>query len=344
MEEIKEIETGRVRGYLDLDSYFEQRLGREFIDNEDLFANGLIDLEQGGRTSLFWILDEEGNKLALFKEPLNYDGYEGYGELISEEVSKLFGMPTAHYDLASYRGIKGILSYNFLKEYDSYYSGFDVLADFYEQKLQKDKELSELYGIDYYKDDLDSATDKLNNLEDIWGILEDKYKDYPDKQYIVKRIMDGLVDKLVFDILMINEDDHCSNWGQVDDLEKGKVLAPQFDNSSILNLYKNIYTEKFASGKDIEDKELRLTVDNKGITKPLEVLSQFLGVSDSEYTDLVRDRVNILKENVEKIPTIIELRTEHEMPDYVKRYFITTMNTHLDKVSEVVETKGKSVK
>jgi hypothetical protein len=344
MEDVKQIETPRVNGYLDLDDYFFNRLGRKAVDEEDLYNHGLIELELGGRSDGFWILDESGNRIALFKEPMNRQGNEAYAELVSEEVSKILGMPTAHYDLAKYKGAKGVVSYNFIKTYDGYKPGFDIIADFYEDKLEYDPEMSQLYGIDYLTDTIDDATTKLNNLEDIWRILEDRYQDYPNREYIVSTLMNGLVDKLIFDILMVNIDDHCGNWGQLDSLEEGKVLAPQFDNARIINLHKNILTEKFVTDETIEDKELSLVVDSTGVSKPLEVLQYFLNISSSEYTDLVRDKVNTLKEHIGDVPLIIEHRTETPMPEYLKRYLAITMTEHLDKVSEIVNGKSKSNK
>lgn len=344
MENIQEIDTKRVNGWLDLDSYFVNRLGRNFTDREDLFNERLIDIENGGRSNKFWILSEDKEKIALFKEQLSVDSDESYAELISEEISKILGMPTAHYDLATFNGEKGVISYNFIKKEDSYYSGFDIITDFYEQKLENNSELSELYGIDYYRNDIDDVLDKLNNLEDVWIILEEKYKGFHDKERIVSRIVNGLVDKLIFDILTVNVDDHCDNWGELDSLEDGRILAPQFDNARIINLHKNIFIEKTNSKETLQDKELVFTVDNSKIRKPLEVLDHFLKVSSSEYTDLVIRKVNTLKDNIDNVPSRIENRTEFPMPRYLKEYFTTTMHDHLDKVEEVIYKKGKGSK
>ena len=341
MENLEEIKTPRINGYLNLDSYFLRRLGRPAEDEEDLFSHGLIDIEVAGRSNKFWILDEQGNRIALFKEPINPQGDETYAELISEEVSKILGLPTAHYDLAIFGGCNGVLCYNFVKEYDSYQSGFDILMDFYDSKLENNKENSELYGIDNISDTIDDVSEKLNNLETAWCILEDKYKNHPNKEYIVSTIVDGLVNKLIFDILMVNVDDHCDNWGELDSLEEGRRLAPQFDNARVINLHNNIAVEQFASKETIEDKNLSFVVDNTGITKPLEVLKYFLNISSSEYTDLVRDKVNTLREHIDDVPSIIEERTEVPMPKQLKKYFITTMNEHLERVSEIVDNKIK---
>src|SRR5699024_6621560 len=138
--------------------------------------------------------------------------------------------------------------------------------------------------------------------------------------------VDRVVDKLIFDILTVNIDDHTENWGILDDIEEGKMLSPQFDNARILNLHRNILVEKFASSQKLHDKELYLTVDNSKNKKPLDVLKHFLDISSSEYRDRVIDKVVKLQEKIEVIPNIIEERTYHPMPKYLKGYFITTMN------------------
>ena len=86
-----------------------------------------------------------------------------------------------------------------------------------------------------------------------------------------------------------------------------------------------------------------LTVDNSSVRKPLDVLKRFLDISSSEYRDLVIDKVNKLQEGIDSIPEIIEKRTEYPMPSYLKGYFVSTVNDHLQKVNEVIyDIKGKN--
>lgn len=335
---MEEIKTNRVNGYLDLDNYFINKLNRDYIDEEDLFVNGLIELEMSGVSNKFWILSSEGEKIALFKEQALYSD-ESYAELFAEEIAIVLNIPTAHYDLAKFNGNKGVISYNFIKQYNEYYSGFDIVSDFYEQKLENDEELSKLYNIDYYNDTIDDVVDKLNNLEDVWFILEERFKNNPSKQYIVKDIVNGLVNRLIFDILTINIDRHVDNWAIIDD-----TTAPLFDNSRILNMHKNVLTENLSNDVTLEDKELLFTVDNEHIRKPLEVLEHFLKISSSEYKDMVIDKVNNLQQNIEIIPEKIESRTENEMPKYLKTYFINSMHEHLGKVNEVIYKDSKGTK
>lgn len=341
---MEELVTKRINGYLDLDSYFIEKMGRQYNDLEDLSSNGLIDIEPSILQNKFWIIDPKtGYRIALFKSQQAFSD-EAYAELLSEEVAKVLNIPVAHYDLATFNGKKGVLSYNFIKEYDDYYSGFDIILDFYDEKLIKDEELSKLYNIDNQNDGVEDVVNKLNNLEDVWSILEDRYKNHPRKEEIVPKIVDGLVDRLIFDILMINADRHADNWGELDSIGKGKDLSPAFDNARTLNMHNNVIIESFDDDVIIQDQELRFTVDNSNEKKPLEVLDKFLKISSSEYKDRVIEKVKVLEENVEFIPLRVEERTKKQMPDYLKSYFIHYMYDHLDKVNEVINNHNKGTK
>ena len=269
----------------------------------------------------------------LFKEQKNYS-FEAYSELFAEEIAKILGFRNAHYDLAMFNGVEGVISYNFLKETESSYSGFDVIADFYERTLEDDPELLKCYNIDLTKDTIDDVIEKLNNLEDIWSILEDKYKNHYFKQQIVYNIMDKLVDKLTFDILTVHTDDHCDNWALV-----GNGLSPSFDNSRILNLHRNVLDEEIVE-QSLTEKDLLLTIDNSK-TKPLEVLEQFINISSSEYKDRFIEKVNKLEENIEYIPGIISKRTEYQIPNEISSYVMHHMYEHLDKVNSVLHKVSK---
>jgi len=332
---MKEIKTDRFRGYLNLDSYFIKKLGREFIDLEDLFINGLIDYEPDGISEKFWILSPSGDRVALYKSEIP-GSYESYVELLVEEVAKVMQIPAAHYDLAMFNGGKGVISYNYLKNNSVDYSGFDVISEFYEKNLQDDKELSSLYNIDYVNDSIDDVCDKLNNLQDIWCILEERFANAPNKREIVKSIMDGLVDKLMLDVITVAIDSHTDNWKIVDD----KYSSPVFDNSRSLGIFTKYKKTQVNEDKKFEDSEMLLTVDNENINKPLEVLEYFLKISSSEYKERFIEKLNNVKENIDVIPTRIEERTNASMPEHLKNHFITNMNEYLEKVSQIANDKG----
>lgn len=330
---MEEIKTSRVKGRLDLDEYFHKRLNRDWEDLEELESAGIIETETSGRSDKFWILSEEGERIALFKIT-NWKSDEDYAELLGEEIAKALNMETAHYDLAKFSLNKGVISYNFLEPYETLYAGTDIIFDFYEEKLEDNEELQALYGLSS-DDTIDDACTKLNNLEDLWSILEDKYKNDYNKSYIIKRIMDGLIDKLIFDILTVNVDDHVENWA-IKGGRQGKELTPVYDHGRILNLHMNVAVENSLGRGDLTQKELLLKVDNSNTKKPLEVLDKFLHISSSEYVDYVKEKVELLQERVEVIPKIVEERTCYPMSDYIKNYFVTSCLNHLNEVSEVV--------
>lgn len=338
---MEEIKTTRVHGWLALNIYFTKRLGTSWFDRDDLEERGIIERINEGVNDKFWILSEEGEHLALFKG--QQDVNQAYAELISEEICKILGIRTAHYDLAIFDGKQGIISYDFMQEFDSYDSGFDVIADFYENNLIDNQEMSNLYGIDDNRDSIEEVVTKLNNLEDIWAILENRYRDAPNKQEIVSNILDQLVDVLLLDILTTNVDRHCDNWGIVHDGDK-LMVAPLFDNERILGLYRTKAGFLGKNGENLNDKNLLFTTENSLFSKPFEVLNHFLDVSSNEYQDRVKEKVSLLQNGIDSIPESIEKRTEYPMPENIKNYFLDAMHDHLERVSNIVEGKNKSYK
>ena len=331
---MSEIKTNRINGYLNLNHYFFKRLGREFVDLEDLYINGLIEYEPEGISNKFWILSDEGEKIALYKQNIP-NSYEAYAELLVEEIANIMDIPTAHYDLAMFNGNYGVISYSFTKGTSVDYSGFEVISEFYAMNLEDDPELSELYNIDYVNDNIDDVCDKLNNLQDIWSILENRFKDDPNKDKIVKTIMDGLVSKLMLDIIVVGIDSHCDNWKIIDD----EHFAPVFDNSRSLGIYAKFRGSNVTNDRRLEDYKLLLTVDDEKINKPLEVLKYFLKISSSEYRDIFVEKINKLKTNFDSIPLKIEERTNSLMPVDLKNYFVTNMSEYLEKVSAIASVK-----
>lgn len=332
---MEEIKASRINGRLDLDEYFSQRGVPNCVDLEELASKGLIEPEISGICDKFWILSSDNNeRIALFKVS-EANSYADYAELLAEEMAKVMEIKTAHYDLATFNGMNGVISYNFLDEYDSIYHGTDIILDYYDEKIEDSAELLSMYGLTS-KDLIDDVCLKLNNLEDIWSIIEHKYKDYNNKSGIVKRVMDGLVDKLIFDVLTNNVDDHSENWGIID-TDSGKYLAPMYDNSRVLGLYKNVVVEKALRQKQDEEPPLYLTVDNSSDKYPAEVLDKFLRISSSEYVDLVKEKISLLQEHVCEIPEMVEARTGVQMSDFLKRYFNESIANNLETASTIVD-------
>ena len=74
---INHVRIKRINGYLNLDEYFRKILKKEYIDEEDLYNHGLIDVAPNGVMDKFWIVDRmTGQNIALFKTTI-HNSYSG---------------------------------------------------------------------------------------------------------------------------------------------------------------------------------------------------------------------------------------------------------------------------
>ena len=147
--------------------------------------------------------------------------------------------------------------------------------------------------------------------------------------------MDGLVNKLLLDVVIVGVDSHSDNWEIIDD----EYPSPVFDNSRSLGMFRRLNNRNIDETKKIEDNKLLLNVDDENIRKPLDVLSYFLKISSSDYKQDIQDKIDRLQNNINIIPSIIERRTSAPMPEYLKNYFLTTMNNHLENIDRVINNK-----
>ena len=116
----------RIDGYLDIEQYFKQQLKRESIDLDMLEDKKIIKGEYGGSNCMFWF-----NYLGvdvLFKVYTTTFG--AYSELISEALAKKLELPSAQYDLGTFQGRKGVITYDFKNnEYEYLYVDRDLTVD-----------------------------------------------------------------------------------------------------------------------------------------------------------------------------------------------------------------------
>ena len=124
--------------------------------------------------------------------------------MIAEEIAKEYGLKCANYDLASYDGMIGTISENFLLDNDKFYY------------------LSEIIG-------------NNNNIENILKKLYDRY----NNMEVISALKNELIDIFIFDILIANHDRHTDNLGIIE--SSGDIhFCPVFDNDLMLD-YRSIY-------------------------------------------------------------------------------------------------------
>ncbi|MBE6157373.1 MAG: hypothetical protein E7160_01050 [Firmicutes bacterium] len=133
-----------------------------------------------------------------------------YNELLAELLAKDFGIKSAHYDLASYEGMIGTISDNFLMDGDNFYHIGEIVND------------------------------KQNNIESIIAKLKEKY---PNKD-IIEKLKSEIIDILIFDILIANHDRHNENMGIIENDAEIK-FCPIYDNELMLD-YRSIYTGEYS--------------------------------------------------------------------------------------------------
>ena len=125
------------------------------------------------------------NDIYYFKEVPNR---ELVMEMISKSIAFLLGIPYLKESIAILNDKYGLLSKSYLKENDKSYNLHNLMQNYF---YEYNDEL-----LDYKK------LASLNNLEDTWFALEDRYED----EDIVKSLMDGITNIFMFDLLIGESD------------------------------------------------------------------------------------------------------------------------------------------
>ena len=116
----------RINGYIILDDLIR----KEKIEIEE-FSSSVGNISE--EKLRFWL--QKNNKRIFFKL---CDGNE-FNELIAEEILKILGIPSAHYDLAIFNGIKGVISYDYKEIGTKYINGYTILKEYYDYLKNNNK-------------------------------------------------------------------------------------------------------------------------------------------------------------------------------------------------------------
>ena len=318
----------RVNGYYKLDSYFKHS---NMWNLEDA---GLITLAKKGSAALFWF-NYHGNKI-LFKTFRTE--YASYSELVSEALANYLGLPTAHYDLATFGSKQGVISYNFLnskfKSTDFEDILFKYILDF---EIPDGKTYGDLREISFGEIKLDPS-DINTNLEDIWNALE--YYLYHKLNFtkelipeMVSKIMLKITDYFCFQIISGNHDFNSRNLIlEYSENEDYCDLAPLFDNEDMFKaagdiLYGGLNTPRIALTRcDFEN-----NIDYLG------VLKSYLQISDSIFVERFKKMVKDLDfDTIYYLFEIIEENTERTMPEDIKEKIGSEFNNRLKELKKLL--------
>ena len=184
------------------------------------------------------------NDTYYFKEAPNR---ELVMELISKSIAFILGIPYLDESIAILNDKYGLLSKSYLKVGDKSYNLQSLMQNYFYENNEEEL-------LDYKK------LASLNNLEDIWFALEDRYEDND----IVKKLMEGITNIFMFDLLLKESDRTLKN---IEIIENGTdiKLAPLYDTSSIFS-----------------DTNTKLGIDEEDYLKnDIDKLNKFLEYSDN---------------------------------------------------------------
>jgi len=230
--------------------------------------------------------------------------FNSYNELVAEEIAKDLDIPCIDYQLADIGKIRGVISKNYKVEGAKYINGQTILKD-------------------YHQDDFVQRVH--NSLENIWIVLEERYKDRENMQEIVSSIMQKLVKIFIFDILTGQVDRNSTNWEIVEYMDGTVDLQALFDNSRIL------YDMP-------EDTRVVLSVDGGTDMGFLdENIEKFQMQSSSEYTSMIAASLWVIDEdNIKEVIERVEEKTKQSMPEELKEDFIAKFKEQYDYINLVL--------
>lgn len=268
-----------------------QMVNLDKIINKD----NLIPNFKGSHTIYNFKMD---NDTYYFKEVPNR---ELVMEMISKSIAFLLGIPYLKESIAILNDKYGLLSKSYLKDDDKSYNLHNLMQNYFYEN--NDNEL-----LDYRK------LASLNNLEDIWFALEDRYED----KNIVKNLMVGITNIFMFDLL-VGESDRTLRNIEIIESYNTVTLAPLYDTSSIL-----------------ADKSTALGVDEDDYLKnDLDKLDKFIENSDTAYKEKFYSYLNTLDSiGIEKIIEETERENDFIIDNNLKNEIITKFNSRINMFKE----------
>lgn len=180
--------------------------------------DSFTQLEQLGTKAKFWYPFDENQK-ALFKAGRPGTG-ENWAEKVCCEIAHLLGLPHAEYELALWRGTKGVISPSLVPKNGRLILGNELLA-----WVHKSYEPAARY----------KTTQHI--LRRVIAVLQQPSIGTPFGWNRPDQVSDAIgvfAGYLLLDALVCNQDRHHENWGLIIIPEQGITLAPTFDHASSL--------------------------------------------------------------------------------------------------------------
>lgn len=266
---------------------------------------------------------QKGKEQYIFK--YGAINYEIWSELIAEQLGKQIGIEMAHYEVAEYKGVYGLLTKNFLKEGELIISSDNLK-----------KSANFIISENSLGGDL-----KCNTIIDI---IQASY--ICDNRIITHDIGRELMKRWAFITLLMESDKNETNIGFIKG-QNGMRLTPDYDNATVARLNENInnFIDTMKTGyfdirtftDDIKN-SLGLTDESNGLFwHDFPIFAKKYPQICLECLELF-EKINIDKaiEDVEKINSV-------QVPWEVKFWLSKTINARLEDMNAIFkQTKLKN--
>lgn len=193
----------------------------------DISAEILDEIEQMGSKSKFWYKDSSTNEEYLFKSIHTQDGNgkdiirkgEDWAEKVGCELAAKLDIPHAHYELATFKNERGVISKKFTLPGDNMYFGNQLIEHIVNtlnitlERGQRSQKIERVYvALDSLVDDPPQGWEPTENIRSSYDVF---------------------IGYLMLDTLISNQDRHNENWAMIAN-GKNSYLAPTFDHGASL--------------------------------------------------------------------------------------------------------------
>lgn len=359
----------KYKGLLNLNNIFKDIY--DYNDNNDITEQEFVEIEINGQREKFWFYFND--KKYLFKKR-GIKSDDIYAEVIADEIAKTLSIDSAIYTLGMFNDELGVITENFVNQDERLILGVEIISEVLNKYGIDNPAFLEKFGITGLG--VKDAHNKLNNLEDIWSILDLYFKDIDDRQEIVSMTMKELVKVLLFDAITLQGDRHIRNWGIIANEKEGTYrFAPLFDNSNICGLNRSNSKTTFAGmlqslkKSTSEEKNIKtqeqlqqllyhskllfsvsdndiIDIEHKKRKNNLDILDYFISISDTESIELLKCYVDkLLEVGIENIINNKEQKMGINIENDVKQHIVNSINMNINNIYQRLEVyrKGGSV-
>ncbi|PWD83756.1 HipA domain-containing protein [Ignatzschineria cameli] len=294
------------------------------------------DNEQLGSKKKSWFIDPDGNEF-LFKSIMSLDKNnivqkregEDWAEKITSELANVLQLPSAQYDLAIYKGERGVISKNFLREACDNPDEYELI------QLILGNELIENPQRHY----------KNQPISRVHGVMRQIIKNKPlkhDSFTNIKKASDFFTGYLMFDVLISNQDRHCENWGLIQTAQGTNHLAPSFDHAASLGRSENSSKRK----RILYGNDPRITME-KYVTKAKSYFSRnnirctlmeaylYFAQKNKKAAIAWGEKLNAI--NINTIKNIVMRVPQSIMDDLEKEFTIELLRTNKARILKEIE-------